>query len=344
MRHTRQMTASAPHKKWKAYSLTLYGLLAFVCPFPAPAAQDLAALREFLEAREIPASDTALAGAMEDAFIHAIDARATFLASPPTNATPALEDVALSEILPGNIFFCRLNGLNGQAAAGLSAAMAPATNPAPAGIVLDLRHTGGSQLDDVDAVASLFLDDDLALYHIRNGAGKVLETHRTQPASTASPMPRPPLILLSNKETHGAGEILAACLAGRSGIMLIGTPTDGDSGLRDTLSLPDGRFLHIATRWVVPFERPSYQEKGVIPDLEVSDDYPQGQPWLPAKAELARNRPLSEKAKLQHDLMQRVADDAVLSRAADILLGLGALEYDTHAPVATKATLNAIED
>jgi len=76
-------------------------------------------------------------------------------------------------------------------------------------------------------------------------------------------------MVLIDRGTRGSAEVLAACCRGVPGVMLIGTPTRGESQLRELLPLPDASFLYVATRRVVLSGRPAYDKVGVVPDISV---------------------------------------------------------------------------
>ncbi|MDE0838628.1 MAG: S41 family peptidase [Kiritimatiellae bacterium] len=283
-------------------------------------------LRAVLEAHHIVTPTNALIGSMEMAIIQAADPLARLLDQAPTNSVAATNSVAMLDALPGTILVYRVSALDGHASDHIAETRTQWTNATTAGIIFDLRKTQGRNLADAEGFAGLLLGNDVPLYHIRDGAGGVMET-RSTPTNAPHEKPLPPLILLIGENTRGAAEALSACLTERDGIMLIGSTTPGDAGIRESIPLPDGRFLHIATGWVTPVGRPAYQGHGVRPHLLVPNEYRHGQPWLPPESVLERRRPLSEKAKQQRVLLERVVDDPILSRAADILLGLKALDH-----------------
>jgi hypothetical protein len=284
-------------------------------------------LRAVLDAHQIVTPTTALIGPMEMAIIQAADPQARLLDQAPSNTVvAATNSVTMFDALPGAILVYRVNALDGHASDRIAATRTQWTNATTAGIIFDLRNARGQNLADAEGFAGLLLGNDVPLYHIRDGAGGVTETRATR-ASAPHEEPLPPLILLIGEKTRGVAEALSACLIERDGIMLIGGTTPGDAGIRESIPLPDGRFLHIATGWVAPVGRPDYQGHGVRPHLLVPNEYRHGQPWLPPESVLERRRPLSEKAKQQRVLLERVVDDPILSRAADILLGLKALNH-----------------
>ncbi|MFT5239125.1 MAG: hypothetical protein ACI9OU_000552 [Candidatus Promineifilaceae bacterium] len=284
-------------------------------------------LRAVLQAHHIVTPTNALIGPMEMAIIQAADPQARLLDHAPTNTVvAATNSVAMLDALPGAILVYRVNALDGHASDRIAETRTQWTNATTVGIIFDLRDAQGLNLADAEGFAGLLLGNDVPLYHIRDGAGGVMETRSTR-ANAPHEKLLPPLILLIGKGTRGAAEALSACLTERDGIMLIGSTTPGDAGIRESIPLPDGRFLHIATGWVTPVGRPAYQGHGVRPHLLVPNEYRHGQPWLPSESVLERRRPLSEKAKQQRVLLERVVDDPILSRAADILLGLKALDH-----------------
>lgn len=310
-------------------ALATLALLAHMLVSPVAASVD--DIRGVLANHAVPVPETELETSLEEAFIRAIDPGARILPAPPTtHSAPPSETAALSgvEDLPGNILYLPMKAFNGQAAEAINLALSEWAHAPGAGIILDIRNAGGSDLDDLDAVAGTLLAPGETLYTITDGRQHVLETRSaTGPEPATNTSDRPPCIVLIGTNTLDAAEIFAASLVARRGIMLIGAPTLGRAALRDSLPLPDGRVLIVATRWVSPFERPAFQGTGVKPHLEV-DNAGLDTPFLLASMSIESiQRPPSEKVKLRQELLKRVAGDAALRRATDLLLSLQALKH-----------------
>ena len=187
------------------------------------------------------------------------------------------------------------------------------------GMIVDMRGASGDDIASVDEIGGMFSATNSLLYTVRNGRGEVIESHRVR---KENPLGRTPLMLLVDGSTAGACELLAATLKGRQGVMLVGARTRGDARVRENIRLSDEEMLYISTRWLVPAGEVEYDQVGVKPDITVSSQT-SGRTSIPNVKRIGK-RP-SEKAKVDRELMARVADDAVLARATDILLGLKAL-------------------
>jgi C-terminal processing protease CtpA/Prc len=131
---------------------------------------------------------------------------------------------------------------------------------------------------------------------------------------------------LINQNTCGAAEALAAALGTCQGSLIIGTPSRGDDRIREFIQLADGRTVHLATRRIEIKNGVSYYGTGISPHVSVLLTNE-----TPADGEAAGNGNhdpfvnLSEQEKLNRALLRRTQNDAVLQKAADILLGLKAL-------------------
>ena len=190
-----------------------------------------------------------------------------------------------------------------------------------AGLIMDVRGAGGVDLESVDDILGMFVATNTLLYTVRDGRGNVVEKHCTTKETSIG---KTPLMVLVDGKTKGASELLAGLLSGKSGVMLLGAQTRGDAGLRENITLKDGEVLYIATKWLVLADDVEYDQVGISPDIEILEmlDKEAAQ-YVPLRKRIGKK--VSDKAKVDRKLMERVADDPVLARATDILLGLKAL-------------------
>ena len=245
-------------------------------------------------------------------------------AASATNASSMVSTsgVVAAENWPQGIGYVKVNGLYGGTGSELTNRLFRlADRVDPTGVILDLRGANGDDLDSVDTTAGVFGGRQGDLYKIMDSQGNAAATH----VRPDSPLVRPPIMLLTDGQTSCAAELLAAVLSGRSGVMLIGSPTQGDASLRDVIPLPDGsNYLYVATRRIVLPDGSTYQGMGVKPD--VRGIAPTGMPAVAMSAPATNPPPPS--ASGTNDLsrlLQRIGGDVTLGRAADILLGLKAL-------------------
>lgn len=322
-------------------------LLVAAVPQPAMSATVEDVLR-VLEAQGIAFDTNKVFRAAAKAALRAVDFRAMILPAADLDRITGGEPTDRDETWESGMGYLQARFVDGSFAELVSERLGACAEQKSAGLILDLRGAGGAGLDAVDSVASLFVEEGEILYAVKNGIGDVLETREAGPRADEKKNRRVPLMLLVDGATHGTGELLAALLKGRPGVMLVGRKTMGDLGLRTAVELPGDEVAWLATRWAVPGSRQDIEEEdppppadgaagsgeasederegetfvGVVPDIEVSTHErvysvkPEDEPGM---------RPMSEKARRDNELMKRVGEDAILRRAVDIILGLQAI-------------------
>lgn len=169
--------------------------------------------------------------------------------------------------------------------------------------------------------AGLVLPAGEPLYTVRMLTGKGDVPHTAQGELVC----KAPWVLLTDAETHDAAEVLAAVLKERQCAMIVGEPTSGGAAVRQPVS--------ISTEWTVtlPVGTIELEKGGGYTAQGVQPDVPAGASWTMPEIDMSADkgingRPLTEKARQDRQLMKRLEDDLALRRAADILLGLKALE------------------
>jgi hypothetical protein len=217
-----------------------------------------------------------------------------------------------------------------EAVASLVASGLVRAAAAGGGLIMDCRGAGGTRLAAVDAIAAHFNETDVFLYAVQNQAGEDLELHAAPPG----PRAEAPVLMLVDRRTSGAAELLAAVLSRSRGVMLVGEPTRGDTTRRELADLSENHRVLLATgRFVLP-DGSSWEGKGVMP--HVLAPIGEGQrPEIRTNGVSRAGRVLDETAKRHLELFARVRQDPALGRAVDLLLGLKAmaiLPEKPHAP------------
>jgi C-terminal processing protease CtpA/Prc len=189
----------------------------------------------------------------------------------------------------------RLNRVDSEAAAALSAALEEEISGDVVGLVLDLRGVGGSSADAAADVADVFVPAGRFLFRMNPLAGGPGAAWAAEEPDRSGGRP---LILLTDGNTRGGAELLAAVLrAARGGTLVFGAETRGDPLIRETMPLSGDLSIRAAVRAV---------------ELPGDRGWPAGAGWEP-------------------DINGRSFDDEpsrdpVLRRAADLLIGLRALQ------------------
>lgn len=231
---------------------------------------------------------------------------------------PALANV---EEWPQGIGYIRLNGLYENSGRDVADRLRAWAEAGRFGFVLDLRGAGGGDLASVTPLAGSFATPGSLLYAVRDRQDQDLEVAK---APAGAPLDTPIMVLV-NRATVGAAEVLAAVMADSvRGALLVGEATGADPLVREASELPGGDLLYLATRRVVTAGGLIYDgARPVAPDLVVSpaagaDDRYETAGGPDRRATL--DVELGDRA-----LRDRIRGDAALRRALDVLLGLKAL-------------------
>jgi carboxyl-terminal processing protease len=134
----------------------------------------------------------------------------------------------------------------------------------PKGLILDLRDNPGGYLQQAIEVADLFLDSGIIAFEKdKNGNGP---TFRSSPLGVAQDVP---LVVLVNRGSASASEIVAGALQDRGRAKLIGETTFGKGSVQLPHTLSDGSELRVTiAHWLTPDSR-QIQGKGLTPDITV---------------------------------------------------------------------------
>jgi len=142
------------------------------------------------------------------------------------------------------------------------------------GVVLDLRNNPGGLVDQAVRVADRFLADGVILTTEGRG-GRNPEVQRATEKHTE---PHYPLIVLVNRGTASAAEIVAGALQDNGRAVIMGTPTFGKGSVQTIIDLDDGSGLKLTVaRYYTPRHR-SIQEQGITPDVVVAEVAPPVRP------------------------------------------------------------------
>jgi carboxyl-terminal processing protease len=182
------------------------------------------------------------------------------------------------------------------------------------GLVLDLRNDPGGLLDQAVRVADLWLTQGV----IVTTEGRAKRNVEVEKAREKDTEPAYPLIVLVNKGTASASEIVAGALQDHQRAVIMGTQTFGKGSVQTIIELEDGAGLKLTVaRYYTPRHR-SIQERGITPDVLVADAAP------PLRDEGTGERDL--KRHLKNDTGERAAtpaqgpgDDYQLRTALDYL-------------------------
>jgi carboxyl-terminal processing protease len=135
------------------------------------------------------------------------------------------------------------------------------------GILLDLRGNPGGLLTEAVLTASVYLPK----------GEKVVSTNSRTDGShifraAGDPLPRRPMVVLIDRGTASAAEILASALADHELATVVGTRSFGKGFFQDVLGLSNGGELDISAGRFFTADGISLAPNGIHPDVRAKDD------------------------------------------------------------------------
>lgn len=135
-------------------------------------------------------------------------------------------------------------------------------------IILDLRNNPGGLLDSAVNIASWFLDPNqtVVIEKFADQTETVLKT------SKAAELKKYPLVIIINKGSASASEILAGALRDNRGVKIVGETSFGKGSVQEVVDVPvDGKKSSLKitiAKWFTP-RGVSISDNGIKPDFEV---------------------------------------------------------------------------
>jgi carboxyl-terminal processing protease len=133
------------------------------------------------------------------------------------------------------------------------------------GLVLDLRQNPGGLLNQAIDISSMFVPKGKIIVKEEDRNGKITEI-----SSKNTGNPDLPLVVLIDKGSASASEILAAAVKESAGIPLVGEKSFGKGTVQTTSDFKDGSNIkYTIAKWLTP-DGTWIHKKGITPDAEVA--------------------------------------------------------------------------
>jgi carboxyl-terminal processing protease len=187
-----------------------------------------------------------------------------------TRAEVALPNVSgrVEEVGGHTLGYVRMLSFSEGVHAQLARAIRRVEREGAEGIVLDLRGNPGGLLDEAVLSASLFLPDDQVVVTTKSRT-QGDSVHRT----VGGTLPRLPTVVLIDRGTASAAEILAAALADDAGATVVGTRSYGKGVFQEERGLSNGGALKLTVgEYFTPDGVNLARSHGIHPDVEAADD------------------------------------------------------------------------
>ena len=134
------------------------------------------------------------------------------------------------------------------------------------GLILDLRYNYGGRLDSAIEIANLFLDGGLVV----STGSRIRSENREFNARRGTTVPANiPVIVLTNRASASASEIVAGALKDRGRAYLVGENTFGKGSVQQVFPVTEGTGFRLTTaRYFTP-SGANIDKVGIPPDREV---------------------------------------------------------------------------
>lgn len=138
----------------------------------------------------------------------------------------------------------------------------------PRGIVLDLRNNGGGLLSAADLVVSNFVPRGTVVAKVESRSETTEEKTQDEPTVSASTK----VVVLVNKGSASASEIVAGALQDLKRASIVGTVTFGKGTVQEVIGFRSGEALKLTiAEWLTPLGR-RIDKIGVQPDFVIESD------------------------------------------------------------------------
>jgi carboxyl-terminal processing protease len=223
-----------------------------------------------------------------------------------TRAVIKLKDIKRALILEKAIGFVRILQFRENTPKDLDKALQELAKKGLKGLIIDVRNNPGGLLDSAIEVASRFLEEGKVVVFTKSRTEKeiVYKSLPTKGKYTAIP-----IVVLVNKGSASASEILASALRDNAKAVILGETTFGKGSVQTVIPLSDNSAVRLTTSKYYTPKGVSIHEKGVEPDIvvvkEVNDE---------------QKEDVFEKLEKEKDFEYQ--KDYQIMRALDLLKGL----------------------
>jgi carboxyl-terminal processing protease len=171
-----------------------------------------------------------------------------------------------SKMLDSNVAYIHLYTFGETTTSELRTAMDTLLAQKPVGMILDLRNNGGGYLQTGIEVASEFIDKGVIV--IEESGDGTRENFSALPGGKVTDLP---LVVLVNKYSASASEIVAGAIQDHGRGKLVGETTYGKGSVQSWIALVDdqGAVRITIARWLTPNGR-QIHKVGLTPDVEVA--------------------------------------------------------------------------
>ncbi|SQH74488.1 putative Carboxyl-terminal protease [Shewanella benthica] len=174
-----------------------------------------------------------------------------------------------AELLDGNIGFIKLTSFQDNSTEDMVKQLAQWQPLKLQGLILDLRNNPGGLLDQAIKIADIFLEKG----RIVSTEGRFFDANSDYYASPQTMLHDVPMLVLINKGSASASEVLAAALQDNKRAKLIGETSFGKGTIQSLIpTLMEGNAIKLTiAKYTTPNGR-DINSKGIEPDIKLQLD------------------------------------------------------------------------
>ena len=164
-----------------------------------------------------------------------------------------VSSVEAAKMVAPRVGYLHLTTVSRQSASEVLEAVTQLRSQGAEGIIFDLRFNPGGILEEGAALADLFLDQGQVIVETRGRARGATETYV---AKRRQAWPDMPMVVLVNRATASAAEIISGALQDHDRAIVLGSPTFGKGVAYLLIEVTDNQAVTItSSRWYTPSGR-----------------------------------------------------------------------------------------
>jgi carboxyl-terminal processing protease len=208
----------------------------------------------------------------------------------------------------GDVGYIKLSQFNENVSVQVERALKELTSRRVKGIILDLRNDPGGLLSEAVNVADLFLPEGKLVVYTKGRKGETQKYFTRRKPVVPDDLP---VIVLINKGSASASEIVAGALQDYKRAIILGEKSFGKASVQNIIPLEDGSALKLTVAYYYTPLGKLIHNKGIVPDVQVAMDEKQEE----ALREAIRQKKLEGKS----GLILLPEKDPQLSKAIELI-------------------------
>jgi carboxyl-terminal processing protease len=164
-----------------------------------------------------------------------------------------------------NIGYISIREFSGRTPQEMEAALKEVLDQGVKGLIVDVRYNPGGLLNSVTTVTDMFLDNGVIVVE-KEASGRETKVEARQGQSAGGL----PVVILQNKYSASASEVLAAALSENGRATVIGEKSFGKGTVNTSKQLPNGGVLFVSIAYWLSPKGNVIDNVGVRPDIEVA--------------------------------------------------------------------------